>query len=278
MWEAAPGTAGSARATAAPASLRFQLAIIVADGTIDGTRYDVLPTSRCRRSDRKGAPALRVPACRALCPRSRSPPPTAPHVEADDYTLPPVDPVEWLRLGGRKVVGDEEVERLAELIATLEESTTSARSWPARCLGAPPHHTPRSPWPSPRNIRRCPRRHRAGVAARAAGRGDGSAPVLSMTAIGVLAPDLLTGFEDIGAAANWGSWSRWAPMGQGAWPPRRRVVSWIGSEPGGRSSSSSALATLAFVVFVVADRYWDLPCSRASPVPGRPRRSEPSDE
>jgi 2-methylcitrate dehydratase PrpD len=102
-------------------SVRFLLAIVVATGTIDPTRYElqhdvkfqeVLDKIHLRFE--RGRP-LRY--CRIEITTVAS---DLRAAEGDDHVFPPVDPYSWLAEGGQGLVSDAQLRRLVKLIDELE--------------------------------------------------------------------------------------------------------------------------------------------------------------
>ncbi len=102
-------------------SLRFLLAIVVATGTIDPTRYELQRDAKFREVLDKIH--LRFESGRPIR-YSRIEITTAAselHVEErDDHVFPPVDPYIWLAEGGQDLLSDAQLRRLAKLIDELE--------------------------------------------------------------------------------------------------------------------------------------------------------------
>jgi 2-methylcitrate dehydratase PrpD len=102
-------------------SVRFLLAIVVATGTIDPTRYELQGDAKFQEIlDRihlrfEGGRSLRY--CRIEITTDGSERRVA---EGDDHVFPPVDPYSWLAEGGHGLVSDAQLRRLVKLVDELE--------------------------------------------------------------------------------------------------------------------------------------------------------------
>jgi hypothetical protein len=102
-------------------SVRFLLAIVVATGTIDPTRYElqcdpqfqeVLDKIHLRFERGRSLRYCRIEITTATSERRVA--------EGDDHLFPAVDPYTWLAEGGSGLVSDAQLRRLVKLIDELE--------------------------------------------------------------------------------------------------------------------------------------------------------------
>jgi 2-methylcitrate dehydratase PrpD len=102
-------------------SLRFLLAIVVATGTIDPTRYELHRDPKFREVlDNihlrfEGGRPIRYARIEVTTAGSE-----LRVAEGDDHVFPPVDPYSWLAEGGKGLISDAQLDRLVKLIDELE--------------------------------------------------------------------------------------------------------------------------------------------------------------
>jgi 2-methylcitrate dehydratase PrpD len=126
-WETGLSGAGPAAEIGRRGALRFRVAMIIADGRTDPSRYvrdpdaDLAGLLDKMRILWEADRPLRYARIEVTTTDGQS-----HSMDGDRYVAPRVDWTEWLTEGGRAVVGEHRISRLVELIENLEDVTDVA--------------------------------------------------------------------------------------------------------------------------------------------------------